>query len=185
LRLLRKKPLGEITVSELCREAGLNRATFYRHYSVPKDVLTEIEVTLLGEFRHQMKSAEHPADLAQFLEEFCEYLRRHAEEFRFMFHSHSDEDFIALLNTMLSEGIPDPGKRWGNPDEAERRLLTAFFAGGGYFLIKYWLLEIPTKKPEEIAALLLRILNCIVDETPDTPASSFEPKPKDGLPRGQ
>ena len=32
LRLLETKRLDKISVTELCREAGINRATFYNHY---------------------------------------------------------------------------------------------------------------------------------------------------------
>lgn len=31
LRLLENKGMDEISVAELCRESGINRATFYRH----------------------------------------------------------------------------------------------------------------------------------------------------------
>ena len=31
--LLRRKPIQSITVKELCEEAGINRGTFYAHYT--------------------------------------------------------------------------------------------------------------------------------------------------------
>lgn len=33
LRLLQTRPLADVTVSALCREAGLHRTTFYKHYA--------------------------------------------------------------------------------------------------------------------------------------------------------
>ena len=42
LALLLKKPLGKITVRELCEKAGINRTTFYHHYERPIDILYEI-----------------------------------------------------------------------------------------------------------------------------------------------
>ncbi len=35
LRCLETKDLEEITISELCKEAGINRATFYKHFNTP------------------------------------------------------------------------------------------------------------------------------------------------------
>lgn len=43
LELLEEKPVGSVTVKELCERAGLNRGTFYLHYSEPIDVLHELE----------------------------------------------------------------------------------------------------------------------------------------------
>lgn len=40
--LLRSKPLTRITISELCREASINRGTFYFHYQEIGDVFKEL-----------------------------------------------------------------------------------------------------------------------------------------------
>ena len=39
LRLLSKTDLNKISVTQLCIESGINRATFYRHYEEPRDIL--------------------------------------------------------------------------------------------------------------------------------------------------
>jgi len=36
MKLLEEKPLEQINVSELCRVADINRATFYKHYAIPR-----------------------------------------------------------------------------------------------------------------------------------------------------
>ena len=43
LELLRTKPIAKITVTEICEMAGINRATFYAHYSGPSDLLHALE----------------------------------------------------------------------------------------------------------------------------------------------
>ena len=40
-RLLEKKGLQEISIVELCAEAGVNRSTFYAHYTNTYDLLRE------------------------------------------------------------------------------------------------------------------------------------------------
>lgn len=49
LTLLEQKPISQITAIELCNVAGLNRGTYYLHYSDPLDVLHEIEEEVLSE----------------------------------------------------------------------------------------------------------------------------------------
>lgn len=39
--LLKTTDIDDITVSSLCEKANINRATFYRHYGIPMDVITE------------------------------------------------------------------------------------------------------------------------------------------------
>lgn len=48
-KLLKKKAIDRITVKELCETAGINRGTFYLHYSCPRDLLTEVESNILHE----------------------------------------------------------------------------------------------------------------------------------------
>ncbi|BAE85591.1 TetR/AcrR family transcriptional regulator [Desulfitobacterium hafniense] len=41
LSLMKKKNIQDITVKELAKKAGVSRTTFYRHYSLPIEVLTD------------------------------------------------------------------------------------------------------------------------------------------------
>ena len=43
LRIMEEKSVADVTTTELCKEADINRSTFYAHYSTPEDVLLEIE----------------------------------------------------------------------------------------------------------------------------------------------
>ena len=43
LELLKEKPIGKITPTELCRRANINRNTFYAHYRSPEELLDSIE----------------------------------------------------------------------------------------------------------------------------------------------
>lgn len=43
IQLLEQKPVGDISIAELCRVAEVSRSTFYSHYSSPEDVLNSIQ----------------------------------------------------------------------------------------------------------------------------------------------
>ena len=51
LRLLETKTLDKISVTELCKESGINRATFYNHYTSPFDLLNSVEDKLAENLR--------------------------------------------------------------------------------------------------------------------------------------
>ena len=50
ISLLKKKAFDYITVSEICKEAGVNRSTFYLHYETIGDLLQETTRYLLDDF---------------------------------------------------------------------------------------------------------------------------------------
>lgn len=50
LKLLKKKPVNKITVKEVCELSGLNRSTFYSHYSDCFALMEAIEDELLYDF---------------------------------------------------------------------------------------------------------------------------------------
>ena len=54
--MLMKKPLDKITVTELCRMAEINRATFYSHYNDCYDLYQSIEDEFLEEFQKTGKT---------------------------------------------------------------------------------------------------------------------------------
>lgn len=57
MQMLSKKPLDEITVNDLCDQAGIRRATFYKHYSDKFDFMTSYICFLRDNFdRHYRKS---------------------------------------------------------------------------------------------------------------------------------
>ena len=55
LSFLKEKPMNKITVKEVCERAGLNRATFYAHYSDCFVLLESIEEDLLEAFQQSLK----------------------------------------------------------------------------------------------------------------------------------
>ena len=50
-RLLQTKDISKIGVTELCRESGINRATFYRHFEQPRDILNEVRHDLFCDIK--------------------------------------------------------------------------------------------------------------------------------------
>ena len=54
LECLKNKSIKEITVKEICEKAGVNRATFYKHYRDCYDLLEQTEENELEQFRQAL-----------------------------------------------------------------------------------------------------------------------------------
>lgn len=89
LDLMSERELSRITVSELCVRANINRKTFYRHYRVVGDVITQIENDILAEFAAAFRSHKSSIfDVGAVLREISSSVEQRREYFtRLMKHN--------------------------------------------------------------------------------------------------
>lgn len=156
LRLLARKHLDQITVSELCKEASINRATFYRHYGTPRDVLKDIERDCSRELRRTIIKPKTMADIRKVTEHICVYLYDHADLVKILLRCYTDEEVIREINDSVWElckeisGMPQM-------DEDTWKLTSTCIGFGTYHLIRQWMTEDIPKTPQEVAELVLAI----------------------------
>ena len=160
LRLLWEKNLEQINVSELCRVAGINRATFYKHYAIPQDVLRDIQQDVVKEIK-AMAPGERTAETAKaYLSDICAYLYANRPLICILLKTNTDEELVAMFS--------EANRRyWGqyqqhvSMDEDSVQLMVTFFSSGGYYLIRQWLLEDVRKTPDEVSDLVFRFVTRI------------------------
>ncbi len=67
-RLMRRKPLSSITVTELCKDAETSRITFYSHYNDKYDLATEMVRDIVQDATdnyNRLQSTENPRGLVR------------------------------------------------------------------------------------------------------------------------
>ena len=161
LRLLETKELEKISVTELCRESGINRATFYNHYCSPQDLLMDMEVQLTEELDELMSYPSNEEEALVVLEAICTYMQEHARSIVVLSRCHADADLAETfhkLNQTLAPRRPR-SRLTANMDDDNLHLTTTFIQTGCYHLIREWLIRDIQKTPREIALLLLSIIN--------------------------
>lgn len=60
MSLLAQKPIQSISVKELCELAGINRSTFYAHYTDLHDLLQQIEDEMFADFEKALETLYQP-----------------------------------------------------------------------------------------------------------------------------
>ena len=161
LRLLKEKELDKINVTELCRNAGVNRATFYRHYEIPRDVLIEIEKDLYYDLRQCVGLPQKPEDIRVTIEKMCNYMENNVELLRIIIKSSTDTDFALFVNGIYEEIWNEIGnvgvlKKLNSEDV---QLLALYCAGGSYFVLRQWLLGNIHKSSKQMADYVYALLN--------------------------
>lgn len=155
MRLLEKKPLEKINITELCQEAGINRTTFYRYYELPRDVLTEMQNEFVEE---TLKHFQNPLTVSD-IERVFVCLSEHAALVKLFFQYNSEADWTNIFAQIYNSFPEKKMKAFQNLDENSTKLLSAYLAGGAYFLARQWIMEGIPMPPKEVAAIALNILD--------------------------
>lgn len=160
LRLLENKSLDKISVTELCKESGINRATFYNHYCSPSDLLSSIEEKIINELTAIVNKHKPTNDVASMVEATCVYFYENKHTILALHNCHADAQITVFLYTIneeyqlfrLSTKFSQylPSLRQGG-----LHLISTFFYSGCYNLILEWLKNDIQATPKEIAYLII------------------------------
>ena len=153
--LINRVSLPEITVAELCRQAHVSRASFYRHYTIPQDVLTEYFGDLFAKAVKVESEIPEPAVIEQTLLQFCRAYYQHQQLFRSMLLS--PQDITGLIRNILA-----------GQDlvvKLDSFNVYPFIAGGVASVVAQWAMQDFGDPPEKIAAILTGYIRCLLQAT--------------------
>lgn len=155
LELLKEKPLPKITVKEICALAELNRTTFYKHYSDPRDLLSELEneaidrlLSLIG-----TDAGQNPE---QILVAVFRTIKQHHDLFECFTSVEDDRHFTRRLSVCCFEKICALARQKEDNDcsPLTEPLRFSYIAGGVSGVIEYWLRSGMNESPETIAGAI-------------------------------
>ncbi len=154
LQLLEKGvEIDQISVKSICETAGVNRSTFYSHYAIPGDILSEIEEeTLQSVTGYMQKISWQNFD---YLTVFLEYIKEHDDVFRILFLYAKDRFFLDRLiqNSLYHfENVKAYLK-----DEKNYPHIKAYIIAGSKEVINAWIQGNYSESAENIKSFLYTI----------------------------
>lgn len=155
LNLLTSQPIDKVSVTELCRISGINRSTFYNHYSSPQDVLSDIESDMTKDL--MAITARHRPNLVSVacLEEICIYLKEHQQVFIVLITFNADTDLEDVFRRIVRHfNSTRLNQAWAT-DPDKLHLMSTYVCTGCYYMIREWLVRGIDKTPREIAELAM------------------------------
>ena len=159
LRLLKEKDLDEISITELCRESEINRATFYRHYTLPKDVLLDIQKDFINELYAATKHIKSETDAEKYLEHLCLFFYEHSALVKCFTENDLDYEIELLLSKFFQSILKFEKRLTNDMSETNITIINAYLAGGAYSVLRKWINGEIQKTPKEIAQIALKLLN--------------------------
>ncbi len=151
LNLLEEKPVGRISVTEICTRAKINRTTFYKNYVDVFDLMEKTEEYVLESFREKLVFDEN-RNLVDSLIETLSMAQKYIGKYAPLLGENGDPAFIdrlagsyfPLFEATLSRQIPELSAH-------EAKLCYTYISSGCSGIIAYWLRYDRDRMPEEIA----------------------------------
>lgn len=158
LSVLETKHVRDISVTELCRKAGINRTTFYKHYSTPNDVLEELEKEYTAQIM-QLQNDQAAMSAEKRIEASCIFLYENRKMVQLLIRNGMDEKMAttALIRLFQQAAVSAPEIADSHVDETDQKLMITYIVNGCYSLLRSWLTEDLPKSPGEIAKLIYRL----------------------------
>lgn len=175
ISLLKKKSFEYITVSEICKAAGVNRSTFYLHYETLGDLLDETAQYLFNDFLSYFTPDKSSISLNfqdcnpeemfyicdKYLTPYLSYIKDNKEVFgTVLLHSKAfrfDEVYKRLFENIFNPIL----ERFKYPENSREYVMT-YYLNGINAIIKQWLkfsCDLPIKEISEIISICIYGLN--------------------------
>lgn len=154
--LLEKKPLRSITVKELCLRAGLNRGTFYAHYTDVAELMEQIEAEMEEDFRRAVEPLLSSAETmmpSNVTKKVFECIEANADLCKVTIGPHGDKEFARRL-IRSSKEYWDKSCQSFFPDAEpwKNEVYHTFIIGGCSALMERWISEGMVESSEKLAA---------------------------------
>lgn len=144
--LLRTQPIQSISVKRLCEKAGINRGTFYAHYTDVYDLLRTIEEDLFAacqrSLRPLLERGEQELNPVEINTEVFQCLKDNADICAVILGPYGDKDFLARIIRMGRDLCVNAYTRYfkeATPQQIE--YFYAFASSGCMGLIQKWMEE--------------------------------------------
>lgn len=156
--LLSQKPIQSISIKELCEQAGINRGTFYSHYTDIYDLRDQIENEMFRDFEQAMEPLLHMGEKqltpVQITTEIFRCLKENSDLCIVTLGNYGDKAFaLKLINLGREKCVESYSRYFENATQKQIEYFYAFACSGCIGLLQKWLSEGMVTSAEEIAQM--------------------------------
>ncbi len=155
LELLKEKPIGAITTTELCRRAEVNRNTFYSHYSSPFHLLQTLEDEFIAVVLEIVEESMPNEDYTTILEKVCVAMYENKELTSVIISENGNRDYTSRVVGIMHSRVME---HWGSGltklDRDDLELLYTYTTFGTQKCVQDWMEDGCRVAPKEFARKL-------------------------------
>ena len=158
VQLMQEQHISKISIRAICEFAGINRSTFYVHYTDQYDLLKKVEQEVLDNLNKylgkQDLSDERPISI-QILIKVLDYVKENMELFKALLSENCDfafqKDLVALAQIISSQ----QNKLF---DLRTQEYIKIFGFTGTISMLQKWLNDGANESPAQMAEFIIQIV---------------------------
>ena len=141
IELVSEKDITKVSVSELCKKAYINRATFYRYYLDIFDLLKKIEDEFVEELKDSYKDYNSKEnELYDYVLALFKTCQNNKKLVKILFYS---KNSISFLDSILEDAYTRFKDKWQsdveNINENDIEYATVYIFNGTLGIVNYWI----------------------------------------------
>lgn len=164
IKLLQYNELHKITVTDICREADINRGTFYNYYSDPFNLLKSIEDDFFNIVIDYLSDNSKYKTTVSKLTKIFEFAIENKDLSKILISKLGDDEIFERILLITNENdINQIKKHINNNNKTYINYLTEFMIKGSVGIVESWIKNDFKESPTEIAQIINDILLKIED----------------------
>ncbi len=170
LKLLSEKEFEYITVKEICKEAGVNRSTFYLHYETVGDLLDETLEYVNGKFDGYFSEARIDVNkisalplnelyliTPDYLTPWLKFIKENKKLFQTFLKRHETLKLNSIYKIMFAKVVSPILTRF-NVKKFDQEFIFLFYVEGIMGIVKNWVKEGCSRSIEDIMDIITRCI---------------------------
>lgn len=143
LRLLKKKEISDITVSELCLEAHINRSTFYAHFEDIPCLVHSLDILMRKKLMESFPTTDYKTAYADgsFLPSFLSFVKEHASFYRASLITRTTFPITDGFDSLMQHIVRPLCEDAGISSETQIVYSFIFYQAGFTMVLKHWVLN--------------------------------------------
>lgn len=154
------RPIGKITVREICEKADIHRSTFYAHYEDVYDLVERVERSMSRQLTETFfRKLDEGAHARECFAELFSFIKEHREFYLYYLSESRKSGVLELAWDMIRDrysGTDVGPKSFGAGSMEDMEYHGAFFLIGMTAVVRMWLKDGCKKEPAELYDLIRR-----------------------------
>lgn len=155
-----RRPIGKITVREICERAEIHRSTFYAHYQDVYDLVEKVEAGMSRQLTETFfRKLDEGAPARECFTEIFAFIRTHREFYLYYLNESKNFGVLKLAGDIIRDRYSSVAVQptyFGARSAEEMEYHGVFFLFGMTAVVRMWLKNGCREEPEALYDLLYR-----------------------------